>query len=318
MDAITDVGGIAVGSVQDRTRCTGCTVVLSDPPAVVGADVRGPAPATRETDLCRPGTLVERADAVFLTGGSAFGLDAAAGVMGFLHAQSRGFPTATISVPIVPAAAIYDLAIGEVGWPDAAMAYEACRAASTKGVEQGSAGAGTGAVVGRLLGPGGVTKGGLGTASVRSAGVTVGALVVVNAVGNVVDPATGRIVAGARSPETGKFVPAGEVLEGTPQPRGSTVIGVVATDARLDSMQTNQLAAAAQDGLARCIMPAHTVYDGDAIFTLSTGRVSVEWPRVQPALVWAAVTAVERAVLNAVLRATSLGGVPACRDLPNA
>ena len=310
---ITDVVGIRVGSAQDERAVTGCTVVLCSPPAVVGVDVRGAAPATRETDLCRPGTLVEHANAIFLTGGSAFGLDATAGVMRYLHERGVGFPTGVIPVPIVPAAAIFDLGIGEIAWPDGDMAYAACEVAGTA-VEQGSVGAGTGAVVGRMLGPDRVTKGGLGSAATRTGDSTVAALVVVNAVGNVVDPASGAIVAGARAHDKGEYASAPDMPLDSPAIGSATVIGVVATDAALDPAATSALATAGQDALDRVIEPAHTRYDGDTIFALSTGRIPAGSPGLTDALLLAAGEAVERAVLNAVLHATTLGGVPACRD----
>src|SRR4051812_39667069 len=202
-DAITDVAGIEVGHDTDAEALTGCTAVLCRDGAVVGVDVRGAAPGTRETDLCRPGTLVERAHAVVLGGGSAFGLEAASGVARHLADESVGFDAGVARVPIVPAAVIFDLGVGAPGWPDLDAGRRAAATASGDAPEQGCVGAGTGASVGKMLGPQNATKGGLGTASLRSGGATVGALVVVNAGGDVVDPETGEIVAGARDPQTG-------------------------------------------------------------------------------------------------------------------
>jgi L-aminopeptidase/D-esterase-like protein len=311
-DAITDVPGIAVGHAQNDEALTGCTVVLAGQGAVVGVDVRGRAPGTRETDLCRPGTWVERAHAVLLTGGSAFGLDAAGGVMRYLRERGLGFETGVIPVPIVPAAVIFDLGIGEPVWPDADDAYQACLEATDTSVRQGNVGAGTGATVGKLLGPAGAMKAGLGTASVRLGEVTVGALMVVNAVGDVVLPGTNRIVAGARDPESGEFADSARTLlrRGRPsQSPPNTTIGVVATDAELDPAEVQELARMAHDGLARTIRPAHTIFDGDTIFALATGRAgALAVPDLD--LTAAVVDTVERAVVNAVRYAEPAGGVP--------
>lgn len=306
--AITDVAGIAVGHAQDGERLTGCTVVLSIDGATVGVDVRGLAPATRETDLCRPGTLVQAAHAVLLTGGSAFGLEAATGVMRFLHERGIGFETGILPVPIVPGAAIFDLGIGEAVWPDAEMGYRACEAAGTETVESGNVGAGTGATAGKLLGPQRAMKSGIGTASVRVGDVTVGAIVVVNAMGDVVRPG-GVVVAGARN-ENGDRSDSG----GEPSPFGNTTIGVIATDAVLTSEQVNHLASIGHDGLARTIEPAHTLFDGDTLFALATGQVEELPPGGLLALDIAAVSAVEQAVLDAVLSARAAGGLPAASD----
>jgi L-aminopeptidase/D-esterase-like protein len=276
--------------------------------AVVGVDVRGAAPGTRETDLCRPGTLIEQAHSVLLTGGSAFGLDAAGGVMRYLHERGIGFPVGNVVVPIVPAAVIFDLSIGLPVWPDAAMAYRACVAASSEPPLEGSVGAGMGATVGKVLGPEHAMKSGVGTASVRVGGATVGALVVVNAFGHVTDPASGRRLAGARDAETGAIVDTVEVLV---QPRnavsgergGNTTIGVIATDAPLDKAGINRLCSLAHDGLARCISPVHTQLDGDTIFGLATGETGPAEGIGMMALEVAVVRVVEEAVVRAVSRA---------------
>lgn len=310
--AITDVSGIAVGHAANREGLTGCTAVLAHPSAIVGVDVRGAAPGTRETDLCRPGGLVQRADAVLLTGGSAFGLDAAAGVMRALYEQGRGFPTHVMPVPIVPAAVLFDLGIGEPIWPDAAMGYAAATGASTDPPEQGCVGAGMGATVGKIFGPAWATKSGIGTASVRVGELVVGAIVAVNALGDVVDPETGAILAGARAePGEGYRESEPSLLTQAPVPGSNTTIGVVATNAALDQAAAQRLAVVAHNGLARTIRPAHTLFDGDAIFALATGEVPWD-PRTHSLpLHIAAVRAVEGAVLNAVLHAVSLGGLPA-------
>jgi L-aminopeptidase/D-esterase-like protein len=313
-DAITDVRGVEVGHDTDLESLTGCTAVLCREGAVVGVDVRGAAPGTRETDLCRPGRLVERAQAVVLCGGSAFGLEAASGVARFLADEGVGFDAVVARVPIVPAAVIFDLGLGAVAWPDLDAGRRAAAAASAWAPEQGCVGAGTGATVGLMLGPANATKGGIGTASVGAGGATVGAVVVVNAGGDVVDPATGEVVAGARDPQTGAYAGSvGLLLAGgaPPAPGAQTTIGVVATDARLSVEQTNHLAAIAHNGLARALRPAHTMFDGDTLFALSTGSGAPPAPDELTRLAVLAVEAVERATLNAVRHATPLGGLPA-------
>lgn len=314
-DAITDVVGIEVGHAQSLEAWTGCTVVLCRPSAVVGAAIRGSAPGTRETDLCRPGTLVERADAILLTGGSAFGLDAASGVVRWLREQGIGFDTGIVPVPIVPGAVIFDLAVGEATWPDAQMGYDACVSASGDLVRQGCVGAGTGASVGKVLGVAQATKSGLGTASTRVGDFTVAALVVVNALGDVVGP-DGSILAGARDPTTDRWVETDRVLlERVSAAPGNTTIGVVVTDAALRDTQAHYLAEVAHDGVARSIKPVHTMLDGDAMFALATGRVPRD-VRVSDllALHVAAVETVERAIRNAVSFATPGAGLPAANQ----
>jgi L-aminopeptidase/D-esterase-like protein len=297
-DEITDVGGIRVGWAHDERRLTGCTVVLCEAGAVVAADVRGAAPATRETDLCRPGMLVERANAVFLTGGSAFGLDAAAGVMRFLRERGSGFATPAGPVPIVPAAAIFDLGVGEATWPDSDMAYAACHAATDCEIAQGAVGAGAGATVGKTRGPLRAARGGTGTASATAGEYRVGALIVVNAVGSVVSPADGRVVAGPE--DTVDDVSTFGGAEAGGSERAHTTIGVVATDAPLAPQQVGRMAGVAQDALVRVIRPAHTLFDGDAIFALATGGGEVDWVRMSPVFDEAVTDVVIRAVLRAV------------------
>jgi L-aminopeptidase/D-esterase-like protein len=316
-DAITDVAGIAVGHATDEEALTGCTAVVSAEGAVAGVAVRGGAPGTRETDVCRPGTLIERVHAVLLTGGSAYGLEAAAGVMRVLREQGAGYDARGILVPIVPGAVIFDLALGAPAWPDAAAGARAAAAAAGGPVAQGCVGAGTGATVGKLNGMDHATKSGLGTAAVRSGGDVVAALVVVNAGGDVVDPQTSTIVAGTRSPEGERWADSvGLVRAGLGQPPSaveSTTLGVVATSAGLSVEQCTHLAGVAHDGLARTIRPVHTLHDGDAIFALATGRergVPVEHLSHLAVL---AVDAVECAVRRAVLHATPGGGLPSAR-----
>lgn len=321
--SITDVAGIRVGHDTDLEGATGCTVVLCEEGAVGGVAVAGAAPATRETDLLRPGNRVREAHAILLTGGSAFGLDAAGGVMRYLEERGHGFPTQAGVVPIVPAAALFDLGVGRADVrPDAASGYRACQAAGDGPVAQGCVGAGTGAAVGRVLGLGQATKSGLGSASLRVGHYTVGALMAVNAVGDVVDSGTGAILAGARSPNEAAFLDTERYLISGRQPADEelapthTTIGVVATDATLSKEQTNRLALMADEGVVRSVRPAHTMGDGDVLFVLATGRGASGAASLDLTRLGAAASAVvAAAVRNAVLEATSLAGVPAVRDL---
>jgi L-aminopeptidase/D-esterase-like protein len=276
--AITDVAGVEVGHFTDTRRPTGCTVVIVREGAVAGVDVRGAAPGTRETDLLAPTHLIERVHGVLLAGGSAWGLDAASGVMRWLEEQGVGFPVGPLRLPIVPGAVLFDLMLGDASVrPDAAAGYRACELASTKPPAQGNVGAGTGAVVGKIFGIERAMKGGIGSASVTVEGITVGALVACNAVGDVIDPDTGQVVAGARS-RNGKslFDARRALLRGeAPKPLlagTNTTIGVIATDAVITKAQASRLATMAHDGLARCINPVHTMSDGDTLFALGTGR----------------------------------------------
>jgi L-aminopeptidase/D-esterase-like protein len=327
-DAITDVPGIRLGQRQDERSLTGCTVVLCEQGAVAGVDQRGGAPGTRETDLLRPMHLVQRVHAVLLTGGSAFGLEAAAGVVRYLEERRIGFDAGVARVPIVPAAVIFDLNLGRADVrPDAAMAYAACREAGKAPPAEGNAGAGCGASAGKIFGMAGAVKSGLGTASAEiGGGVRIGAVMVVNPLGDVIDPASGTIVAGARPVRRGPirlggkgvFADTLQVMRGRAgrailglASRGNTVIGVVATNARLTKEQANFVADMAHDGLARVVRPAHTLLDGDTLFALSTGNV-----RSDVSLVGAfAAEVVSRAILRAVLAATPAGGLPSANSL---
>jgi L-aminopeptidase/D-esterase-like protein len=313
--SICDVPGIAVGQVTDAVGLTGCTVVLCEAGAIGGVDVRGAAPGTRETDLLRPESTVERVNAILLTGGSAFGLDAAGGVMRFLEERGSGHPVRSTVVPIVPGAVIFDLGLGDHrARPDAAMGLAACLAATTDPPAEGSVGAGTGATVAKLTGLTRAMKGGIGTASVRVNGVTVAALVVVNAVGGILDEA-GGILAGSRAlhDPSGTDVERGSV-EG-PSVAENTTIGVIATDLPLDKAGATRLAQAAHDGLARAVQPAHTAFDGDTFFALSTAHdLPRVWP-VPPAISAAAAAVVAIAIRRAVRLARGLGGVPGLADL---
>jgi len=315
-DAVTAIPGLRVGHWTDRRAATGCTVVLCQEGAVAAVDVRGGAPGTRETDLLRPGNLVERIHAVLLSGGSAFGLDAAAGVMRYLEEQGVGFATPGGLVPIVVGAVLYDLSVGRSDVrPDAAAGYAACGAAKGGRVSQGSVGAGSGATVGKALGMERAVKGGIGTASERADDVIVGALAAVNCLGEVVDPDSGRILAGPRD-EKGGFLSTVDILRrrssGVAGGFTNSTIGVVATNARLNREQAYRLAVTAHDGLSRAVRPAHTPVDGDVFFSLATG--ATEGP-VDPIILGAlAARAVERAIVRAVTEARGLAGVPSLAE----
>ncbi|MDX9830205.1 MAG: P1 family peptidase [Anaerolineae bacterium] len=324
--AITDVPGIRVGHAQDDEALTGCTVVLCEAGAVGGVDQRGGAPGTRETDLMRTSHLVQRVHAVLLAGGSAFGLEAATGVVRYLEERKVGFNVRVARVPIVPAAILFDLDVGKAGVrPDAEMGYRACLNASYGSAgppAEGNAGAGTGASVGKILGLGQAMKGGLGTASIDVGnGLVVGAIVAVNAFGDVVDPDSGEIVAGARRADVGPlsigapgyFADTLHVMRSLVgrttlaiARRGHTVIGVVATNARLNKEETNKVAQMAHDGLARAVRPAHTMLDGDTLFALATGKRRADVNIVGSF----AAEAVARAILRAVRAARPVAGLP--------
>ncbi|MCE1194242.1 MAG: P1 family peptidase [Acidovorax sp.] len=308
--SITRVAGIEVGHFTDTRRPTGCTVVLARDGAVAGVDVRGAAPGTRETDLLHPSNLVEQVHAVMLAGGSAWGLDAATGAVRWLEERGVGFDVAVGRLPIVPAAVLFDLLVGDMRIrPDAAAGYAACQAASTADPAEGNVGAGTGAALGKIFGIQRAMKGGIGTASVTVAGVTVGALIACNALGDVIDPDTAQVIAGARTDDglhlrdTRRALLRGDapqpLLAGT-----NTTIGVVATDAAITKAQAHRLAIAAHDGLARSINPVHTQSDGDTLFSLGTGRAGHN-PGMM-VLATMAAEAVARATARAALAARGL------------
>jgi len=307
-----------VGHWTDEDAATGCTVVLCPQGAVASADVRGGAPGTRETDLLRPGNLVERVHAVLLTGGSAYGLDAASGVMRWLEERGRGFPTPAGVVPIVVGAVLFDLSVGRADVrPDAAAGYAACEVASDGPPSEGSVGAGTGATVAKALGVERALKGGVGSAcEVTGDGLKVGALVAVNCFGEVVDPESGRVVAGPRA-DDGGFADTLAVLRSRPlvSPFAgdpNSTIGVVATDGVLSKSDCHRLAVMAQAGLTRAVRPTHTPVDGDTIFALATG--AGERPAELLRMGALAARAGERAILRAVSEARGLAGVPSARE----
>jgi L-aminopeptidase/D-esterase-like protein len=317
---LTAVDGLRVGHFTMRERPTGCTVVIADGGAVGGVDVRGSAPGTRETDLLNPVNLVDRVDAVVLAGGSAFGLDAATGVVRYLDERGVGYQTGFGRVPIVPAAILFDLNVGDPTIrPGAECGYRAAQAASAGPVAEGNVGAGAGATVGKLGGTERAMKGGIGTASLALPdGLVVAALVAVNALGDIVDPATGHVIAGMRTPDGKGLEDARRLLRaGQLAMRGTvgreTTIGVVATNARLTKAQATKVAQMAQDGVARAVSPAHTPYDGDTIFVLATGTRAGS-PDVLTIGSLAA-EAVSDAVVRAVHAARGIPGYPSAGDI---
>ncbi|MEO7115230.1 MAG: P1 family peptidase [Caldimonas sp.] len=334
---LTAVAGIEVGHFTDTRRPTGCTVILVRDGAVAGVDVRGAAPGTRETDLLDPVNAIDTVHAIVLAGGSAYGLDAASGVMRWL--EERGIGLAIVAtadddvppafvVPIVPAAILFDLWVGDPHIrPDADAGYAACEAASRDAPVEGNVGAGAGASVGKLFGMGRAMKGGVGTAQVEVGGVTVAALVAVNAIGDVVDPNSGQVVAGVRSEDGRTLLGAMAALKrGELPPRldlraaagSATTLAVVATDAVLTKAEATKVAQMAHDGLARSINPVHTMGDGDVVFALATGASGR--PAATTLVGALAANVLAEAVLRAVRAARSIGGdglpdLPASVDL---
>lgn len=339
-NAITDVAGIKVGHYTDKEAATGCTVILCEGPTPCGVDVRGSAPATRETDLLDPTCLVHEVNAIVLSGGSAFGLDAASGVVRYLEERGHGFDAGVAKVPIVPAASLFDLAIGRADVrPTAEDGYRACLAAAGGPVDEGSVGAGTGCTVGKLLGVTSWVKAGLGTASQAiGKGIVVGAIVAVNAFGDIVDPESGKIVAGTRKPVIGGFLNTakqmgtgiGQAIMGFT----NTTIAVVATNAYLNKAQCTKVAQMAHDGMALAIRPVHTMIDGDAVFALATCKARPPFAKIlrdtdyadSQRRFWAddadttiigtvAAQVLARAIVRAARQATGLRGVPAAAEL---
>jgi L-aminopeptidase/D-esterase-like protein len=319
--SITDVPGIKVGHFTLKTRPTGCTVILCEAGATAGVDVRGSAPGTRETDLLNPINTVQQVQAVVLSGGSAYGLDTASGVMRYLESQGKGFKIGGGVVPIVPAAILMDLGFGgdfKIR-PDAEAGYQACLAASNKPVVQGNIGAGAGATIGKMAGGKFSMKAGIGSASIKvgNTGVVVGAIVAVNAVGDVWNPKTGKIVAGARSEDGKGFRDAmAQVMKGNRvliQPGANTTIGLVATNVAMEKVQIAKVAQMAHDGYARAINPVHTPGDGDTIFALATGTLTDA--KANHGMIGAlAAEAMAQAIVRAVTNAETSAGVPGLRD----
>ncbi len=316
---LTTVDGIKVGHYTLQERLTGCTVVLVENGAVAGVDVRGSAPGTRETDLLHPLNTVEQVQAIVLAGGSAFGLDAATGVVDYLEERGLGFDTGVAKVPIVPAAILFDLGVGDAQIrPTAECGYQAAVAAASGPVPEGNVGAGAGATVGKLQGPEQAMKAGIGTAAFTLPnGLTVAALVAVNALGDIIDPSTGQIIAGIRTANGKGLANVRKLLQtgalSRAQAGKSTTLGVVATNARLTKVEVTKIAQMAHDGLARAISPVHTPFDGDTIFVLATGRHQADAMLLTIGSL--AADAVAEAVVRAARTARSIPGYPAARDL---
>lgn len=316
-DAIVDVPGIKVGHAQDLEAGTGCSVIVCEKGAVTGVDVRGGAPGTRETDLLNPVNLVDRAHAVYLGGGSAFGLDGASGVMKYLEEKGIGFDVGVTKVPIVPGAVLFDLTVGSYKTrPDFEMGYRACVNASENNTLQGNIGAGTGATVGKFYGESRCMKSGLGTASFKSGNLVVGAIVAVNCFGDVIDPETGEIIAGTLTEDKKGFANTLALIAGQPEGSGNffarnTTIGVIATNAKLTKASATKVAMMAHNGYGKAINPAHTMFDGDTIFCMATGEVDAD-----VTVIGAIATEVmARAIVKAVKNSESLYGFLSYKDI---
>ncbi|MDB5942617.1 MAG: peptidase DmpA [Ramlibacter sp.] len=322
-NSIAAVAGLEIGHFTDPRRPTGCTVVIARDGAVAGVDVRGAAPGTRETDLLAPTNLVERVHAIVLAGGSAWGLEAATGVVRWLEEQGVGMPVGPARLPIVPAAVLFDLLVGDSGVrPDAQAGYRACQAASRNPPAEGNVGAGAGAAVGKVFGIARAMKGGIGSASVTVDGVTVAALIACNALGDVIDPDTAQVIAGARTADGKRLIDTRRALLAGEAPRPliagtNTTIGVIATDAVITKIQATRLAQMGHDGLARSINPVHTMSDGDTLFALGTGAAGKSLGMMTLGTMAAEVTA--RAVARAVRAAQGISvdglSLPALADL---
>ena len=321
----TDIGALKVGHAECEQGVTGCTVVICQEEAVAGVDVRGGAPGTRETDLLASGNLVDKVHAVFLAGGSAYGLNAAAGIMSYLEERDIGFDVGVGRVPIVPGAVLFDLAIGDPQIrPDAEMGYRACENATSasslsgniSGNVSGNIGAGMGATVGKFAGPAHAMKSGLGSCGLQAGEIKVGALVAVNCLGDVVDEESNRILAGAVDKDSGRFLNTEAVMlenmtRGDNLFGGNTTIGIVATNAVLTKPQANKVSSMAHNGYARAIRPSHTMVDGDAIFTVSSGEIAADLNTIG----FIAAEAMRRAILQAVLKAKTYKGYIAASEL---
>ena len=316
-DSITDVNGLLVGHAQNREAGTGCTVIIVEKGAVAGVDVRGAAPGTRETDLLDPVNMVQKIHGIYLSGGSAFGLEGAGGVMRFLEEREIGFEAGPVRVPIVTGAVIFDLNVGNPSIkPDCQMGYQACLNASNNRVAEGSIGAGTGATVGKYYGISNCMKGGIGSASIVSGNLVVGTLAVVNSFGDIVNPETGKIIAGTLKDKKGQFADTNRLLTTNTSSPGSpfiqnTTLGVVATNAHLSKAEAKRLSMSAHDGFARCISPSHTIYDGDTIFSLATGEVEANLNQLNALAAQVMAISVQRAAL----KASSLHGIISYGDL---
>lgn len=313
---ITDINGIKVGHAQDLKGATGCTVILCEKGAWAGVDVRGGGPASRETELLNPINMVEQIHAVVLSGGSAYGLDAASGVMAFLEEKNVGFDVGVGVVPIVCGASLFDLVVGDPKCrPDKTMGYEACQNAGTGPVAEGNAGAGTGATVGKFQGPAHMMKSGLGTYGAQVGGLQAAAIVAVNALGDVIDADTGTRIAGLLNDDNTALSSTEEAMYaqysgGKNVFSGNTTIGCIVTNAKLTKPQACKLASIAHNGFARAIRPVHTMVDGDTIFVMATGEVEA-MPDAVGAL---AAEVMARAVNRAARMAEPAYGLKVARD----
>lgn len=315
--AITDIEGIKIGHAQDLDAATGCTVVIGEAGVTAGVDVRGGAPGTRETDLLDPVNLVEQIHAVVLAGGSSFGLDSASGVMQYLEEKGVGFDAFVTRIPIVCGVVLFDLTIGDHKVrPDKKMGYQACLNANDMECAEGCVGAGTGATVGKILGMERCMKSGLGTYCLQAGDLKIGAIVAVNCLGDVIDPKTGETLAGVLDENRKRFLNSEEIMIKKFSGRkiefsGNTTIGVIVTNAKLTKSQTNKVASMAHNGYGRTIRPAHTMFDGDTIFAVATGKVEADVSVVG----LLAARIMEQAVIRAVKKATPLCGVKCHSEL---
>lgn len=315
--SLKEFNGIRIGNAQDKDGGTGCTVIICDKGASAGVDVRGGSPGTRETDLLDPVNLVDKIHGVLLGGGSAFGLDAGAGVMQYLEENDIGFDVQVTKVPIVCGAVLFDLIAGDhKSRPDKEMGYKACLDSEINDVKQGNVGAGTGATVGKLLGTEFSMKGGLGTYAVQVGDLKVGAIVAVNCLGDVIDPSTGKIVAGLLNETKNSFRGTEKQMLNQYMNKknlfsGNTTIGTIITNGTFTKAQANKLASMAHNGYARSMRPAHSIFDGDTIFTMATGEIEADINAVG----LLAAEVMENAVVNAVLNAESDYGFVASKDM---
>lgn len=313
----TDIDGIKVGHAQNLEAGTGCTVIIYEEGATGGVDVRGGSPGTRETDLLDPQNLVDKIHAVMLSGGSAFGLDAASGAMKYLEERDIGFDVQVTKVPIVCSAVLFDLVVGDYKVrPNLEMGYEACVNATNRECPNGNIGAGTGATVGKFLGIERAMKGGLGSYAIQIGDLKVGAIVAVNALGDIIDPETGKILAGLLDEDKKKLIGTENVMTKKYSEKknifsGNTTIGVVATNGIFSKAEANKLASMSHNGYARTMRPAHSIFDGDTIFTMATGKIEADINVVG----FLAARAMERAVVNAIKSAESAYGFKAYREL---
>ena len=314
MNELSDVKGVKVGHAELEGVLTGCTVVLVEEGATCGVFVSGGAPGARETNLLEPENLVEKVHAIYIGGGSAFGLEGATGVMQFLEERNIGFDTGVKKVPIVPGAIIFDLALSNGKYPTKEIGYKACLKAVYSGIGRGNVGAGIGATIGKARGMDFAMKGGIGTSSVRSRNLVVSALVVVNAFGDVIDTKTNRIIAGALDNRKNGFVNTEElIIQGNTSeaPFNNTTIGVVATNGKLSKAMAKRVSIMAQDGIARAVRPSHTLFDGDTVFTLSTNEIKEDVSKIGVM----AARAVELAIIDAVKSAKSVGTILSSNDI---